>query len=99
MLNFLDYVLPRLPPLIIGLHRDIRPKVVVYSDAMQAGGVIRIGWCVWDISTNEVYHSSRVIDRQYAAAFFGGAERVIMQARYLPYTHSTLYDSCGMYMS
>ena len=78
MYEFLQYVLPRLPPLIVGLRRDARDLILVYTDAMEARGVVRIGFYVRATAGRE-FHSALTLDREFIANMFHG-EHVIAQA-------------------
>lgn len=92
MLEFLSFILPRLPPLDVPIEADSRPRAVVYSDAMEAGQVgsreIRIGFVVLvvaeDGSIESCFHSHWEIPSEFVLSMFAADRRTyIAQAELL----------------
>ena len=83
-LEFMQYVLPVLPPLAMPLRPSSIPPLIVYTDAMFTPGrpipVVRIGWVVFDPISGDCFHSHFLPDSAYISMLTPNQRTYIMQA-------------------
>ena len=83
MLEFLQFVLPAMPPLAMPLRPSTVAPLIVYTDAMFTPRaplpLLRIGWVVLDPLTGECFHSDFALDAEYFTVFVPGSRTYIMQ--------------------
>ena len=86
MHDFLECVLPSLPPMALRLEPDRTPPLILYTDAMfvpcgpSGGPFARIGWCVFDPITRSAFHSHYELPEWYFSFFTPGLKTYIMQS-------------------